>query len=297
MSPVDHVGLEKFPISDISIVSFKFAKVFNLLKFCSNKWMIQVTLGMNQCEDIVTIFPSILTCEPTGRLGQKDNLTRSVSIFASGRQKTYAKEEENGGQHLKTPWDTKGSRTRDKGATVGDVKHDQNTPGNGPLLSADNTATFTGRRQFGDIDRNLSRADTDSKTIDKTTNDKHANVLRGANDGGTNDPDETTDLNSPLAAKNVREETRSKSADKGTTGHGSSDTTLSARSRTTTILRRGSSGIVGSLIKVAFVLICSKTGGGQHQVGPPRRSTYMADMEAISKPNNPPPTTAMDVMR
>ena len=93
---------------------------------------------------------------------------------------TYHGEEEDGWKHLKAPWETECSDAIDEGGTVGDIEHDQNTPGDSPLLSTDDTTTFTWWCQFGDVDRNLSGANTDSPTVDESSNNEHSDVLRGA---------------------------------------------------------------------------------------------------------------------
>jgi len=96
-----------------------------------------------------------------------------------------------------------------------DISH----PCNGPLLRSYNTTAAGRRSEFGDVDRNLSGADTDRQTVDEATGDEHANVLSGARDDGTNDPDGTTDLDSPATTELIREVTRDEGTDEGATRH------------------------------------------------------------------------------
>ena len=116
----------------------------------------------------------------------------------------------------------------------------------------------------------MSRTDTNTKAIDEAANDEHANILRGANDNGANTPDDGTNLNGALSPKNIRQldesqmvtesaekstyETRSQSADKGTSRHGGRDTALNIGLGTRTLRRS-----MRTLIKVAFVLLCANT--------------------------------------
>lgn len=57
------------------------------------------------------------------------------------------------------------------------LEHDQYAPSDGPLLSPDQSTALTRGSEFGNVDRNLSGADTHTNTIDEPANDEHANVL------------------------------------------------------------------------------------------------------------------------
>lgn len=72
---------------------------------------------------------------------------------------------------------------------VGDILvHDKNTPSDSPLLGANETTTLRGRRNFRNIDRDLSRLDTDTETVDDTSGNEHAHILRSTDNDGTDDP-------------------------------------------------------------------------------------------------------------
>ena len=66
--------------------------------------------------------------------------------------------------------------------------HNEDTPSNGPLLETDETTSFTRRGQLGDVDRHLCRLDAHRESVDDTASNKHANVLRGTDNGRPNDP-------------------------------------------------------------------------------------------------------------
>lgn len=74
-------------------------------------------------------------------------------------------------------------------------------PSDGPLLSADELSSHAGRGHLREIDRNLGRADADTEAIDYAADDKHGNVLRGADDNASNDPNDGSDLNCDLACE------------------------------------------------------------------------------------------------
>ena len=108
--------------------------------------------------------------------------------------------------------------------------HDQDTPGNGPLLRSNDAATLTGRCQFGDVNRDLGGANTHGQTVDESTNDEHGDVLGRTDEDGADTPDDGTRLDGSLATKNVREEAGKQGANEGSARHGGSDATLNRSS-------------------------------------------------------------------
>jgi hypothetical protein len=89
----------------------------------------------------------------------------------------------------------------------------------GPLLHADKPTTLGWRGDLRDVDRNLSRADTNAEAVDDATDDKHGDVLRGSRDGRANDPDHSADHDGFLATKEVRDVTRAERCEPGAGGH------------------------------------------------------------------------------
>lgn len=79
---------------------------------------------------------------------------------------------------------------------TGDVEHDHNAPGDGPLLRTNETASLCRWRHLRDVDWHLSGADTDAEAVDDTTDDEHGNVLCSRDDDAANDPN---DRASPIA--------------------------------------------------------------------------------------------------
>lgn len=74
-------------------------------------------------------------------------------------------------------------------------------PGDGPLLETNELPSLAGQRDFREIDGDLSRADTDTEAVDDATNDKHGNVLRGADDDASDDPDDGSNLDGGLTCE------------------------------------------------------------------------------------------------
>lgn len=116
----------------------------------------------------------------------------------------------------------------------------------------------------------MSRADADTEAVDDTTDDEHGNVLRGADNNATNNPDDSSGLDGSLACKcehrlesnrmsqfseliltteAIREVARAKSSKPGTSGHSGSDATLDVGSGTEAL----ASSIETLLVEVALV--------------------------------------------
>jgi hypothetical protein len=103
-----------------------------------------------------------------------------------------------------------------------------------PLLHADKPTTLGRRGDLGDVDRDLSRADTNAEPVDDATDDKHGDVLRGSRDGRANDPDHSADHDSFLATKDVRDVTRAERCEPGAGGHRRGDAALNIGARALT---------------------------------------------------------------
>lgn len=176
---VDHIGLEQIQVGNIGMLTLKLAHVLDVLQLVGNKGVVRISLAVNESKHGTAVLPAVLTGEPTRGLGKKH----------------HHEEEEEGGDHLEAPWDTPGGSVvldrvllANEGAAVGDVVHDEDTPGNGPLLHTDEATTLGGGRDFGNVDGDLSRLDTDGETVDDTGDNEHTNVLGGTRESRTNDP-------------------------------------------------------------------------------------------------------------
>lgn len=135
-------------------------------------------------------------------------------------------------------------------------------PSNCPLLSTHDPTTFGRGRQLGNVDGDLSRADSDRDAVDEAADDEHGNVLRSARDDGTNDPDDGADLDGAFTTKLVGEVAGYESTAEGATGHGSGDAALhvgrGARAALWVV------GIGRALVEVAAVLLCGQAVKREH---------------------------------
>ncbi len=183
---------------------------------------------------------------------------------------------------MQGPRNAECSRAVDIAAAKRDVVHDQDAPGDRygwlasgdiglgqgltPLLSPNDSAPLGRRSQLCNIYRNLCTAEADACTIDKTPNNEHGDVLRGADNDRTDTPNDGADLNSAIATESVGEETGDEGTQKRTTGHGCGDTSLDvgfgARAFGIIVERRA----VGTLVEVATVLGGSDDGTHRRDV-------------------------------
>lgn len=176
---VEHLGLEKVEVGDVGVAALKFAHVLDILKLVRDKRVVGVALAVNEGENSVAILPAVFAGEPARGLGERH----------------HHEEEEDGGDHLQGPWDTPVGGAvvvplvlANLGTAVGDVVHDENTPGNGPLLETNEATALGGRRDLGNVDWDLGGFDTDRDTVDDTGKDEHALVLCGGAENGADDP-------------------------------------------------------------------------------------------------------------
>lgn len=169
---VDHVGFEELEEASISILALKLAHILNVLEFAEDEDAVRITLPMHECQHSMAFLPTIFPSQPSRRLGQE----------------AHSDEQQDCGNHLQAPRHAEGGGAFDERTAVGDVEHDHDAPGDGPLLGTDETATFGWGRKLGDVDGDLGGADTDAETIDEAADYQHADILGGADDDGTDDP-------------------------------------------------------------------------------------------------------------
>lgn len=155
-------------VRDIGMATFKLAHILDVLQLHGDKWMIHIAVAVHQAQHRTALLPAVLARQPSRRFGQQH----------------HHQEEEDGRDHLQAPRDTEGGRgpvipitSANVGAAIGNVVHDQNAPCDGPLLHANEAASFGWWRNLGNVDGNLSALNADTETVDDSTDDEHANVL------------------------------------------------------------------------------------------------------------------------
>ena len=176
---MDVARFEEIEVGDVGVGTLELANVLDLLKLGNNEGVVGIALAVDESQDGVAVLPAVLASQPTRRFGEE----------------SHHATKEDGGDHLEGPRDTprgslvaEGIVLTDERASVRHVVHDQDTPGDGPLLETDEATTLRGRRDFGDVDGDLGRLDTDAETVDHAANAEHGNILRGGADGGTDEP-------------------------------------------------------------------------------------------------------------
>lgn len=244
MRTVDHVWFEELEICHVGIVTLKLAHVSDLCQLDLDELIVQVALGVDQGEDVVAFVPSVLSGKPARRF----------------RQEEKPNEQTQRGQHLQAPGHTEGGDAIDIAGSIGDIEHDHDTPRDRPLLGAHHPAALARRRQFGDVDRNLRRADSDGQAVDEAAHDEHADVLRGAHNDRSHAPNDGADLDGLLPTEDVGEKAGDEGTDEGATGHGGGDPTLRGRQWTGALVWVVGGGIEGALVEITGVLPCSQTG-------------------------------------
>ena len=168
---VDHVGLEEVKVGDVLVAGFKSAHLLDVAQLQGDQLAVGVALSVDQSENAVAFFPAVVAGEPTGRFRKEEH--------SDGKKESWDDLESPG--NAERGWiGAGGGAVANEGASVANVVHDQDSPGDGPLLGPDETTTLGWRRDLGDVDRDLRRFNADGKTVDDTANDEHANVLRCA---------------------------------------------------------------------------------------------------------------------
>lgn len=108
MQTVKHGGLEELHDGDIGVLLLKLNHLLDLGHLEANKGALGVTLAVDEGQDSVSLFPAVVAGEPSRRLGQEEK----------------TKEEDDGGDHLKSPWNTESLWTQQEAAAITNVVHD-----------------------------------------------------------------------------------------------------------------------------------------------------------------------------
>lgn len=74
------------------------------------------------------------------------------------------------------------------------------------LLECDESSTLGWRCNLRNVDRDLGTLDPHAEAVDDAPSDQHADVLGGTDDGTADDPNDTTNHDTFLATKDIRQE-------------------------------------------------------------------------------------------
>jgi hypothetical protein len=149
MRAVDHLRLEQLKVCYVGISAFKFTHLLDLVELKQHEWRIAIALCVDKSQHAVAFFPAVIARQPSvPRSAVSQPGFGDRDLPGTLWEEKESKKEEDGGNHLQAPWDAEGRCSVDVTAAVADVEHDQNTPGDGPLLGADHSSSLAGRRQF-----------------------------------------------------------------------------------------------------------------------------------------------------
>lgn len=208
-----HLTTEEAEEADVLALGGDGGCLPNVVVFGLDDWVGGIALSVQQRKRVEALLPALLAGEPTWGFGEEEQRA----------------EEDEAGNALDTPRDAEAGRAVKERAAVGDKVHDQDTPFDGPLLNAHNAAADPCWCEFGQVDADLGRGDTDGETRDDTAGDEVTDVLSRALDGGTDNPDDGGDHEGATTAEAVRQEASREGTDEGSSGHGGGDTTLKVR--------------------------------------------------------------------
>jgi len=80
----------------------------------------------------------------------------SIGIPGGFGEEEQSEKQDDSRNHLQAPRDAERRWAICEAAPIGDIEHDQNTPGDGPLLCTNDTASLARRRQLGDVHGNYA---------------------------------------------------------------------------------------------------------------------------------------------
>lgn len=103
MYAVDHARAEEFQIGRILGLLLLLDPVSDLVVLTVDPWAVRVALAVSQNQDLSTVLPAILACQPSGRFRQDED----------------TEEEADGRYHLQAPRHAPSGSAVDEGATVG----------------------------------------------------------------------------------------------------------------------------------------------------------------------------------
>lgn len=172
MSPHYHVRLKQLDKGGISVIPLKIDHGSDISHFLNDVRIQAIPTTMHPGDNIFRFLPTLISCKPTWGL----------------RKEHQANYQEDSRNHLQAPWKSESDFSGKVGTPERNVKHDHDTPCNSPLLATNETSTNIGTGNFGNVDRDLSRADPDRETVDKTAHNEHADVLRSTDNDRSNTP-------------------------------------------------------------------------------------------------------------
>lgn len=149
-----------------TLLALKVHLSLDFLVFQDNKLIAFISFAVQICQNLKCLLLSTMVDEPPRRFGEE----------------SHAYREDDGGDHLEGPWDAEGCDAVNIGAAELNEILNEDTPCDGPLLKRDNAATDSRGGDFGLIQGNDGRGETDGDTGNDTSSYEHTAVLVGGKD-------------------------------------------------------------------------------------------------------------------
>jgi hypothetical protein len=140
--------------------------------FCDNQGVILITVGLNVCKSLDSLFSPTNLGQPTWRT----------------RKEWQASHQENSRNELNAPGCAERSGSFNERAAVTGEEHDEDTPFDGKLLDNDDASTSVLLGDLGEVDGDLGRGDTDTDAVKDSSCNQLAEILAGNLDGCSNKP-------------------------------------------------------------------------------------------------------------
>lgn len=132
--------------------------LFNLLQFRNDERTVLVPMRMKARKNLRRLLPAILRRQPSRRPWHEPR----------GHQ------QDPSGNHLESPRQAeRGRRAVDERRAVRDEVHDQDAPGDHPLLERNEPAAELWRADLGDVDWPLRREHAHGEPVDHASDDQH----------------------------------------------------------------------------------------------------------------------------
>lgn len=158
---IEHARTNELKVRGVLSFRLDFDPFSDFVEFADNEGTIGIAVTVSKSKDCASLLPTILGCQPAGRL----------------REENHAEEKQDGWDHLESPGSTEGTSPIDERASVTDIEHYHDSPGNCPLLCADELSSLAWRSDLRDVDRDLSGTDANTEAVDYATDDEHGDVL------------------------------------------------------------------------------------------------------------------------
>ena len=133
LSTIDHVWLEQLGIDNICVIAFKFDHFTDFRNLLDNEWRVLIATSMDyKC------FISIDSGEYESLHTKSKHVNGFIPASLLGEPPRRSWEEDHGGiendswKNLKNPWESECSSTFNKGCSITDIEHYENSPYDSP---------------------------------------------------------------------------------------------------------------------------------------------------------------------